>query len=164
MAREALRFLSRTAEIMARTGGGIASKSATRAIPMGVLGAVSDVLGVVQAGLDYSAMKVRTPASREEIVLLERQLVQQRDALKEEATLANREFELHRGRLEPARLLVDLAAKLVQDATVWLSILLEEDIPDREELEKVHEMLEDAWEQLGIALTGWKELGGVPHG
>lgn len=164
MAREALRFLSKTAEIMVRAGGGTASKTATRTIPMGVLAAVSDVLGAVQAGLDYRATKVRTRAAREEIVLLEQQLVQQRDALKEEATLANREFELHRGRLEPARRLVDLAAKLVQDATGWLSLLLEEDIPDREELEDVQEMLEDAWEQLGIALTGWKELGGVPHG
>lgn len=164
MAREALRFLSKTAEIMARAGVGTASKAATRASPMGVLAAVSDVLGAVQAGLDYSATKVRTSAAREEIVLLEQRLVQERDALKEEAALANREFELHRGRLEPARRLVDLAAKLVQDATEWLSLLLEEDIPDREELEYVQEMLEEAWEQLGTALTGWKELGGVPHG
>lgn len=95
---------------------------------------------------------------------MEQQLVQKRDALKEEATLANREFELHRGRVEPARRLVDLAAKLVQDATVWLSLLLEQDIPDRVELENVQEMLDDAWEQLGIALTGWKEIGGTPHG
>lgn len=149
---------------MARKVGGIASKTATRAIPTDVLGAVSALLGAVQAGLDYSATKVRTRAAREEIVLLERQLVQQRDALKEEAKLANREFELHRGSLEPARRLVDLAANLVQDASMWLSLLLEEDIPDREELENVQEMLEDAWEQLGIALTGWKDLGGVPHG
>ncbi|OYQ36845.1 hypothetical protein CHU95_03495 [Niveispirillum lacus] len=80
------------------------------------------------------------------------------------AALIQRESELHRGRLDPARRLVDLAARLMQDATVWLGLLLEEDIPNREGLENVQEMLDDAWEQLGTALAGWKELGGIPHG
>lgn len=163
MAHEALRFLSKTVEIMARAGVGMASKMTNRAGPTGVLEAVSEVLGAVQAGLDYSATKVRTTAMREEIALLEQQLVQKRDALREEAALVKRELELHRNRIEPARRLVDLAAKLVQNVTAWLTLLLEADIPDREELENVQEMLDDAWEQLGTVLTGWKELGGVTH-
>ncbi len=163
MAHEALRFLSKTVEIMAKAGVETTSRMATRSGPTEVLEAVSDVLGAIQAGLDYSAMQARNAAVHEEIMLLEQKLVQERKALEEEAALVKREFELHRDRLNPARRLVDLAARLVQDATAWLGLLLEADIPNREELENVQEMLDDAWEQLGNVLTGWKELGGVSH-
>jgi len=139
-------------------------KTSARASPLGLLAAVSDVLGAVQAGLDYSTTKIRTATTREEIALREKKLMVKRDELKEAVSLAARELGLQQVPQDLARRLIDLAAGLVQDATGWLYALLEEDIPDREQLERVQEMLEDAWEQLSASLIGWKELGGKSNG